>query len=204
VLAFDAPGWEPPAAVVLDTNVVAEALLPNEKEHRPCVELLERLGVCGTTVVFSRLLKIELWEVAFNLAPRERHPRKKLPHVRFDNRVRPRAARLLGQAQDAWARTLASLSWSVIEIHEVAREVPALMRERGLQSYDAVHAAAVAEFGGTEPKSRAVRDLALRGAEAIRAERADRREARKHLLRIASGEDAGYDFAVSEQLHTSR
>jgi hypothetical protein len=69
---------------------------------------------------------------------------------------------------------------------------------------DAELAAAVAEFGGAEPKSQAVRDLALRGAEAIRAERADRREARKHLLRIAAGEDDGYDFAVSEQLHASR
>jgi hypothetical protein len=69
---------------------------------------------------------------------------------------------------------------------------------------DAELAAAVAEFGGAEPRSRAVRDLALRGAEAIRAERADRREARKHLLRIAAGEDDGYEFAVSEQLHASR
>jgi Arc/MetJ family transcription regulator len=69
---------------------------------------------------------------------------------------------------------------------------------------DSELAAAVAEFGGTEPRSRAVRDLALRGAEAIRAERADKHEAREHLLRIAAGEDDGYDFAVSEQLHASR
>ncbi len=65
-------------------------------------------------------------------------------------------------------------------------------------------AAAVAEFGGTEPRSRAVRDLALRGAEAIRAERANGRDALEHLRRIAAGEDDGYDFAVSEQLHASR
>ena len=32
VIAFDAPDWQPPKAVVLDTNVVAEALLPNEHE----------------------------------------------------------------------------------------------------------------------------------------------------------------------------
>jgi Arc/MetJ family transcription regulator len=69
---------------------------------------------------------------------------------------------------------------------------------------DAELAAAVAELGGTEPRSRAVRDLALRGAQAIRAERADRRKAQEHLLRIAAGEDDGYDFAVSEQLHGSR
>jgi hypothetical protein len=69
---------------------------------------------------------------------------------------------------------------------------------------DAELAAAVAEFGGSEPRSRAVRDLAVRGAQAIRAERADRHDAQAHLLRIAAGEDDGYDFAVSEQLHASR
>ncbi|HWX45483.1 MAG TPA: hypothetical protein VNY52_09200 [Solirubrobacteraceae bacterium] len=69
---------------------------------------------------------------------------------------------------------------------------------------DSELAAAVAEFGGAEPRSRAVRDLALRGAEAIRAERAGKRDAQKHLLRIAAGEDDRYDFAISENLHASR
>jgi hypothetical protein len=69
---------------------------------------------------------------------------------------------------------------------------------------DAELAAAVAEFGGSEPRSRAVRDLALRGAEAIRAEQAGRREAREHLRRIANGEDDRYDFGVSASLHAAR
>jgi Arc/MetJ family transcription regulator len=69
---------------------------------------------------------------------------------------------------------------------------------------DAELAAAVAEFGGTEPRSRAVRELALRGAEAFRAERNARREAHEHLRRIATGEDDRYDFSISEQLHASR
>lgn len=69
---------------------------------------------------------------------------------------------------------------------------------------DSELAAAVAEFGGSEPRSRAVRDLALRGAEAIRAEQAGRREAREHLRRIASGEDDRYDFGVSASLHAAR
>ena len=69
---------------------------------------------------------------------------------------------------------------------------------------DSELAAAVAEFGGTESRSRAVRDLAIRGAEAFRAERDARREAYEHLRRIATGEDDGYDFAISEQLHASR
>ncbi len=142
VFAFDAPGWEPPNAVMLDTNVVAEALLPKEPEHAPCLEVLELLANSGTTVVFSRLLEIELWEVVFNLALRERHPRKNIRHVRYDSRVRPRAARLLQQAQKAWQDDLRSpLAWSRIEMHEVAEDVPKLMQEYGFQSYDAVHAA---------------------------------------------------------------
>ncbi len=64
--------------------------------------------------------------------------------------------------------------------------------------------AALAELGGTEPRSRAVRDLAIRGAEAIRAERGALSDALEHLDRIATGEDDGYDFAVSERLHASR
>jgi hypothetical protein len=65
-------------------------------------------------------------------------------------------------------------------------------------------AAALTEFGSTEPRSRAVRDLALRGAEAIRTEQAGKRAALEHLHRIATGEDDRYDFSVSERLHAAR
>jgi hypothetical protein len=54
------------------------------------------------------------------------------------------------------------------------------------------------------PGARAVRDLAVRGAEALREERSARSEAHEHLRRIATGEDDRYDFAVSERLHASR
>jgi hypothetical protein len=69
---------------------------------------------------------------------------------------------------------------------------------------DAELAAAIAEFGDSEPRSRAVRDLAMRGAEAIRAERASKRDAQEHLRRIATGEDDRYDFAVSASMHAAR
>ncbi|HEY5045177.1 MAG TPA: hypothetical protein VII53_04905 [Solirubrobacteraceae bacterium] len=69
---------------------------------------------------------------------------------------------------------------------------------------DSELASALTELGGATPRSRAVRDLALRGAEAVRAERSARSEAREHLRRIASGEDDRYDFAVSERMHASR
>jgi len=150
VFAFDTPGWEPPKAVVLDTNVVVEALLPKQPEHSSCLDVLERLGDSGTPVVFSRHLEIELWESVFNLALRERHPRKDLRRVRYDNRVRPRAARLLGQARQAWEKMLGSLDSSLVEIHEIADQVPGLIQQYGLQSYDAVHAATLLDSGITD------------------------------------------------------
>ncbi len=64
--------------------------------------------------------------------------------------------------------------------------------------------AAVEEFGGSKPRSRAVRDLALRGAEAFRAEQNQREAALEFLRALDSGEDDGYDFAVSERLHAER
>lgn len=126
---------------MLDTNVVAEALLPNQPEHLACAAVLQRLADEHTTVVFSRLLEVELWEAVFNLALRERHPRRDLRHVRYDNRVRPRAARLLTESQRAWERLLSIVDWYRIEVDVVASSVPDLIREHGLQSYDAVHAA---------------------------------------------------------------
>jgi hypothetical protein len=69
---------------------------------------------------------------------------------------------------------------------------------------DAELADALAELGGTASRASTVRDLALRGAEAVRAERATLRDALEHLDRIATGEDDGYDFAISERLHAER
>lgn len=63
---------------------------------------------------------------------------------------------------------------------------------------------AIAELRGERSRSQTVRDLAIRGAEAIRGERSGYEEAIDHLRRIATGEDDGYDFSVSERLHAER
>ncbi len=65
-------------------------------------------------------------------------------------------------------------------------------------------AAAVAEFGGAKPRSRTVRDLALRGAEELRSDQEQREDALEFLRALDSGEDDGYDFSVSTQLHAER
>jgi hypothetical protein len=63
---------------------------------------------------------------------------------------------------------------------------------------------ALAEVGGGVPRSRAIRDLALRGAAELRAEQERRAEALVTLDRIATGDDDGFDFAVSAALHGER
>jgi hypothetical protein len=64
-------------------------------------------------------------------------------------------------------------------------------------------AAALAEFGGRS-RSRAVRDLAVRGAQALRDDRRRHEEAIEFLRRIDSGEDDRFDFSVSAELHAAR
>ncbi|MDQ6606616.1 MAG: hypothetical protein M3Z06_08735 [Actinomycetota bacterium] len=64
-------------------------------------------------------------------------------------------------------------------------------------------AAALDEFGGRS-RSRAVRDLAIRGAQALRDDRHHREEAVELLRQIDSGEDDRFDFSVSAELHAGR
>jgi hypothetical protein len=62
---------------------------------------------------------------------------------------------------------------------------------------------ALAEFGG-ESRSRAVRDLAVRGAQALRDEQQRRDEAIEFLRRISSGDDDRFDFQATAELHAAR
>jgi hypothetical protein len=54
-----------------------------------------------------------------------------------------------------------------------------------------------------QSRSRLIRDLAIRGAEAERDERERRERAIEHLLRISSGETE-YDFDAARAIHAQR
>lgn len=154
VVAFDVPEWEPPDAAVIDTNVVAEMLLPDEAEHVSCDAVLHRLVEAKTVVVFSRLLELELWEVVYEHALRRAVPGRDRRLRRFDRDVRSRPAIALARAQTTWNELLDDLTWERVEIEEVADAVPDLMRAYGLQSYDAVHAATLLRSGVTDMVTR--------------------------------------------------
>jgi len=95
VVAFDAATWEPPDAVVIDTNVVAEAFLRHEPEHDACDELLRRLVQARTVVVYNRLLEAELWEVVFNHALRTHTGQRDVRHSRYRRDARRAAGVML-------------------------------------------------------------------------------------------------------------
>ncbi len=153
VVAFDDPRWEPPEAIVIDTNVVAEMMLPDEPEEATCDALLQRLADARTLVVFNRLLELELWEVIFNRALRRALPREDRLG-RFDPSSRQTAIEALDRATHLWEELLDDLVWDCVELDEVADAVPDLMRAYGLQSYDAVHAATLLTSGVTDMVTR--------------------------------------------------
>lgn len=139
---------------MLDTNVVAEALLEHETEHTACDAVLRHLGVARTIIVFNRLLELELWEVIFNHGLRREASRSQQRHRRFTREGRHGPSTALDRAQRQWAETLDGIDWQRVELHEVADAVPDLMRTYGLQSYDAVHAATLLASGVTDLVSR--------------------------------------------------
>jgi hypothetical protein len=49
-----------------------------------------------------------------------------------------------------------------------------------------------------------VRDLAVRGAEALREDQSRRQAAVEFLQRVATGHDERFDFSVSAELHAQR
>ncbi len=154
VVAFDDPRWEPPGAIVIDTNVVAETMLPDETEYASCDAALNRLIEAKTVVVFNRLLELELWEVVYEHALRRVVPGRDRRLRRFDKDVRSSAALALARAQALWNELLDDLTWQRVEIEEVADAVPDLMGAYGLQSYDAVHAATLLTSGVTDMVTR--------------------------------------------------
>lgn len=63
-------------------------------------------------------------------------------------------------------------------------------------------AGALDEVGGGGPRSKAVRDLALRGARALRAEREEQDWAQRFLADELTADH--YDFSVAKDLHERR
>jgi predicted nucleic acid-binding protein len=142
IISFEHEDWSPPAALLLDTTIVVEALLPSQSHHATCIAFFERVGTSGSTLIFNRLLETELCEVLFNIALKEQHG-KRWKTARYDGRARRRAGRLLDAGLAAWGEILDTVSWLRLELNEVSAEVPGLMRAHGLRSYDAVHAASL-------------------------------------------------------------
>ena len=132
VEAFDAPGHRPPEQAVLDTSFVVDALLVGQPRHPAAYRYLLLLAAVGTNVYFNRLLELELAEAAYKIAIKEQFGNKRARDMRTDGRALRRANRLVGRLMTAWSGLLNTFTWGVVEIHEIASEVPTLMGRASL------------------------------------------------------------------------
>jgi predicted nucleic acid-binding protein len=130
----------PPDELVLETSFVVDALISSQPRHAECRAFLEAIALAGSRVIFNRFIETELWEVAYQIALKELHPKVSHRKVRLDRRTLKRARTLRNEVETAWEEALTTLDWLVVELDEVVDHVPALMGY-GLTSYDAVHAA---------------------------------------------------------------
>ncbi|MCG7321576.1 type II toxin-antitoxin system VapC family toxin [Arsenicicoccus bolidensis] len=125
--------------MTLDTSFVVSLLNSGEPHHGGSRRFADLLVASQSLVVYNRLLEIELVEVAFKLAVKERHGTKAWPAKRGDGRVRPRAGRLARELLRSWGDFLEAVPYLCVELHEVSDDVPEAMIRWGLGSYDAVH-----------------------------------------------------------------
>jgi predicted nucleic acid-binding protein len=141
VFSFESADTPLPEELLLDTSFVVEALIESQPLHAGAVDFLIRLEEEGVRIRYCALLELELAETAFQLALKERHPRD-WKRFRHDGRARRRASRLMSDVEDAWGDVLIFIEHERVAIEEVSEVAPLLMRDYGLASYDAVHAAA--------------------------------------------------------------
>jgi predicted nucleic acid-binding protein len=146
VYSFEDPLLVAPPEVTVDTSFAVNVLVPREQHHRESRAFADQLATAGATLVFNRLLELELREAAFRIALKERYP-KDWRHRRHDGRSLARAGRLAADAFESWQELTSGFDVLLIELHEVEDRIGELMNRFGLASYDAVHAA-TAEFAG--------------------------------------------------------
>jgi predicted nucleic acid-binding protein len=143
----------PPPELVLDTSLVADALIETSDRHAECDRVLRLLREGGvTTFYLSSLLAAELLQVAHR-EPLRVFTNKMRPIRRYDRRVLPRVARFAEGVMKSFDDLLDSLDHVVVPMETVLPLVPGIMAH-GLESYDAVHAATAAYVGATVVVSR--------------------------------------------------
>lgn len=129
-----------PGELVLDTSFVYSALGTLEPDHEACSEFLQRAAVSGTVIWFNELLEVELHEVAWKVALKERWGSKWETH-RADGRARRRAGRLSNGIMAGWRDLRDAFPFVRVDLSEVRGDYPAPMQSWGVGSYDSVHVA---------------------------------------------------------------
>jgi predicted nucleic acid-binding protein len=124
--------------VLVDTNVAIDAVVRSQTRHAPARACLEHLTQAGTTIVFNRLLELEMPQAIRYIA--ERDATRTRGAAARDGRLRRRARTMHTTATGDWAGYLDTVEWIRTEVEEVVPMIEPVMYSTGLSSYDSVMA----------------------------------------------------------------
>jgi predicted nucleic acid-binding protein len=148
VFAFGESRVWPPQEALVDSDFIGRAFFTNENNHAECLEALVDMVISDTAIVYSSQLEVELAEVAYKIALRERYGAA-WGERRADGRCRARADRITKRIMDSWFSVVQVANVRRIDVTDVQAQVPEMMRRYGLKSYDAIHLAT--SFEATVP-----------------------------------------------------
>lgn len=144
VLPLDTDSLTSPARILIDTTIVVDAFLESQDRHLQARALLSRLADHESTVVFSRLLELELAQAVSNIAAAESGRSRNAAQA--DGRIRRRALTLTERTFARWTAYLESVAWVRGELPSIIDSVPSVMRTTGLRSNDAAMTATAIAF----------------------------------------------------------
>lgn len=179
-----------PDIIYFDTSFAIEILIKGQKYHQQCKDFIKRLSEKQSIIIFSDLLRPELWCGAISVCIRDYYKgdvgisRKIKEHPKLVRHFHAKAVRIEKDFFDLLQRFK---NWASVEIKEnILNKALSLMKEYSLPSYDAIHIATMEKWDITDI---AVFDQHIENIPSIKiwsvdaAERYIKREKRERTLK---------------------
>lgn len=143
-----------PDIIYFDTSFVIETLIKGQRYHQQCKDFIKRLSEKQPIIIFSDLLKPELWCGAISVCIRNYYKgdvdiRQKInERPKLIKHYHNKAVRIQKDFFDLLQRFK---NWASVEIKEnILNKALSLMKEYSLPSYDAIHIATMEEWDITD------------------------------------------------------
>lgn len=141
----------PPEIIYFDTSFVLETLVKGQCYHEQCKNFIKRLETKQPIVIFSELLKAELWCGTIAICVRNRFGQDVNVRQVIDQHpklIRHYDSKAVRIQKDFVALLQRFKDWTSIELsEEISIRAHLLMPKYCLGSYDAIHIATMEEWG---------------------------------------------------------